>query len=120
MSEHSTTTYDNHVGSAPSIIQHILVPDGTRKLLANLHFEYNSTIDFYAEVHLRTSLHSIIRVPLYYHVHTDVVKFTPVDFGLVPLQFDILKVPLYARSKLAEQVRVEEVMLPMSDDRLDF
>jgi len=80
------------------------VPEGSRKLIANMVFEINRTLDFYVEIHIRTSLHDIIRVPLYYHVHQDVIKFTPniIDFGLAPLNFDVLKVPLYAKSKFLE------------------
>jgi hypothetical protein len=69
-----------------------------------MYFEMNRTLDFYVEIHIRTSLHDILRVPLYYHVHSDIIKFSPsvVDFGLSPLNFDILKVPIYAKSKSNE------------------
>lgn len=87
---------------SPSIIQHILVPEGSRKLLSTIYFECNSTLDVYAEIHIKTSMHSIIRVPLYYHVHSDAIKFTPLDFGLSPLNFDNLKIPLTAKSKVNE------------------
>lgn len=85
-------------------------------------FEIDRTLDFYVEIHLRTSFMDIIRIPLYYHVHQDVARFSPpaVDFGLVPNGFDLVKVPLNARAKISEPLLVTEVLLPLSDGRLDF
>jgi hypothetical protein len=85
-------------------------------------FEINRTLDFVVVIHIRTSLLDIIRVPLYYHVHQDFIKFTPttIDFGLAPLNFDILKIPLYAKSKLNEPLIITDIHLPLSDKRLDF
>ena len=105
-----------------SIISHILVPEGSRKLIANMVFEIDRTLDFYVEIHVRTSLLDIIRIPLYYHVHQDVVKFSPttVDFGLAPLNFDILKIPIYAKTKINEPLVIQDILLPLSDSRLDF
>lgn len=110
------------VDSEASVVSHILVPEGQRKLLVNMVFEIDRTLDFYVEIHLRTSFMDIIRIPLYYHVHQDVARFSPpaVDFGLVPYTFDLLKVPLNARAKINEPLLVTEVLLPLSDSRLDF
>ena len=77
-------------------------------------------MDFFFEIHLRTSLHDVIRVPIYYHVHSDVLKTTVLDFGLVPLNFEILKIPLYVRSKVSELLAIQEILFPMGDTRLDF
>jgi len=65
-------------------------------------------MDFFFEVHLRTSYNDVIRVPIYYHVHADILKLTPtvVDFGLAPLNFDVLKIPIYARSKVSELLAI--------------
>lgn len=55
---------DNH-----SVVQHILVPEGAKKHIANMLFSINRTLDFNVHIHIKTSLHDIIRLPLYYHVH---------------------------------------------------
>jgi hypothetical protein len=85
-------------------------------------FEMNRTLDFYVELHLRTSLNDILRIPLYYHVHSDPVRFSPstVDFGLVPRNFEQLKIGIYARAKVPEQLIIQDILLPLSDTRLDF
>ena len=85
-------------------------------------FENNRTLDFYVEIHLRTSLHDIVRVPLYFHVHSDPVKITPpiLDFGFSGLNFDMLKIPIYARSKISEPLVISDILLPLEDGRLDF
>jgi hypothetical protein len=82
------------------------VNEGQRKHIANMVFEIDHTLDFYVEIHIRTSLHDILRVPLYYHVHQDPIKLIPptIDFGLVPKNFDHIKIPLYAKSKLEENL----------------
>jgi hypothetical protein len=79
-------------------------------------------MDFFFELHLRTSLHDVIRVPIYYHVHSDPLKLSPplLDFGLAPLNFDVLKLPLYARSKVSELLAIQEILVPLNDPRLDF
>ena len=84
-----------------SVVKFILVPEGSRKLIAYMVFEMNRTLDFCVQIHVKTSLGDVIRIPLYYHVHNDVMKFTPsiVDFGLAPLNFDVLKVPLHVKSR---------------------
>jgi hypothetical protein len=50
------------------------------------------------------------------------VRFSPpaVDFGLAPLGFDLLKIPLNARARIPEPLVVTEVLLPLADSRLDF
>lgn len=90
------------------VVKYILIPEGSRKHLSDIVFEINRTMDFFFELHLRTSLHDVIRVPIYYHVHSDVLKLTPtvVDFGLAPLNFDVLKIPIYARSKVSELLAI--------------
>ncbi len=57
------------VDSENSVVTHIMVPEGQRKLLVNMVFEIDRTLDFYVEIHVRTSLMDILRIPLYYHVH---------------------------------------------------
>lgn len=79
-------------------------------------------MDYFAGIHIRTNLHDIIRVPVYYHVHSDLIKFTPavLDFGLVPLNFDLLKLPIRAKSSIKETIIVNEALVPINDRRLDF
>jgi hypothetical protein len=99
-----TTNPDSPADSSDSVISHILVPENGRKHLVNMVFEINRTMDFYVEIHIRTSLHDMLRVPLYYHVHSDVIKFTPnvIDFGVIARNFDMLKIPIYAKSKIQD------------------
>jgi hypothetical protein len=99
-----------------------LIAEGSRKHLTDIVFEINRTMDYFFEVHLRTSYNDVIRVPIYYHVHADILKLTPtvVDFGLAPLNFDVLKIPIYARSKVSELLAIQEILLPLNDIRLDF
>lgn len=119
--EDMSEKFDSLEGGA-SPVQYILIPEGSRKQIANMVFESNRTLDFIVEIHIRTSLHDIIRVPLYYHVHQDFIKFSPnvLDFGLAPLNFDILKIPMYAKSKLSEPLVISDILLPLGDKRLDF
>ena len=79
-------------------------------------------MDFYIEIHIRTSLHDMLRVPLYNHVHSDVIKLTPkvIDFGLNARNFDMLKIPIYARSKIQDPLIIQGILLPIGDQRLDF
>jgi hypothetical protein len=83
-------------------------------------FESNRTLDYVVEIHVRTSLHDILRVPLYFHVHQDWARVTPLDFGNCPLHFDILKIPIYAKSKLTEPLAIADILLPLADPRIDF
>ena len=67
----------------------------------------------------------IMRLPLYYHVYYDIVKFLPsiVDFGVVPLNFDALTLPVTLKIRNGHGIRMmylSEVMLPLNDMRLDF
>lgn len=83
-----------------------MVNERSMKHLANVQISCNGSLDLTAEIHIYTSFQDTIRIPIEWHCHSDVVKFTPpiIDFGLAPLNFDILKVPLYARSKLNESL----------------
>lgn len=105
-----------------TVIKHILIPENGRKHISDIVFEINRTMDFFFELHIRTSFHDVIRIPIYYHVHSDVLKLTPglIDFGLAPLNFDVLKIPIYAKSKISELLAIQEIMLPLDDPRLDF
>ena len=92
-------------------------------LLAN--FETNEIVDHNAMVHLMLDTGHIMRLPLYYHVYFDLVKFLPsiVDFGVVPLNFDAITIPVTLKIRNGHGNRmmyVNEVMLPLNDMRLDF
>jgi hypothetical protein len=116
---HTTHPISTNPDSADgdSVISHILVPENGRKHLVNMVFEINRTMDFYVEIHIRTSLHDMLRVPLYYHVHSDVIKFTPnvIDFGLIARNFDMLKIPIYAKSKIQDPLIIQDILLPIGD-----
>lgn len=66
-----------------------------------------------------------MRIPFYFHVYADLVKFTPsiVDFGIVPFRFDLLKIPVSVNIRNGLDFSVlylSEVLLPLTDKRLDF
>lgn len=88
-----------------------------------LVFQVNQTQDYCAEIHIRTSpMNDIIRVPVYYHVHSDRIKFTPtvLDFGIVPLNFEMLKLQVKGKSRAQENLMITDIFVPISDSRLDF
>ncbi len=68
----------------------------------------------------------MIRIPLYFHIYTDLVKFTPsiVDFGTVPYRFDGLRVPVSVSLRngfeIGNTIYLTEILLPLSEKRLDF
>ncbi len=67
-------------------------------------------------------MNDIIRVPVYYHVHSDIIRFSPnvLDFGLVPVHFDMLKLTLKGKSRSREPLVIQDVFVPITDTRLDF
>ena len=82
-------------------------------------------LDYFAGIHIRTSMHDILRVPIYYHVHTDnLLRLVPntgaLDFGMVPLKMDMIKIPVRVRSRSRETLLVQDIMVPVGDSRLDF
>lgn len=67
----------------------------------------------------------IMRLPLYYHVYYDIIKFLPsiIDFGVVPLNFDPIRLNVTLKLRNGHGFRMltlTEVMLPLNDMRLDF
>jgi hypothetical protein len=72
-----------------------------------------------------TSLGDVIRIPLYFHIYPDLLKFTPsiVDFGIVPFRFDALRIPVLVSIRNGFDLGtlyLNEVLLPISEKRLDF
>jgi hypothetical protein len=72
-----------------------------------------------------TSRGDVIRIPLYFHIYTDLLKFTPsiVDFGIVPFRFDALRIPVLVSIRNGFDISMlylNEVLIPVSDKRLDF
>jgi hypothetical protein len=72
-----------------------------------------------------TNFGDVLRIPLYFHIYTDLLKFTPsiVDFGIVPFRFDNLRVPVLVSIRNGFNIGLlylKEVILPVSDKRLDF
>ena len=62
-----------------------------------------------------------MRVPLYYHVYIDLVKFMPsiIDFGVVPLNFDIVRLPVSFKVRPliihGREIYLTDAMLPLND-----
>ena len=91
----------------------------------NAVFETDQVVDHNAFIHLQTDQGVILRVPIYYHVYTDVVKFLPsiVDFGVMSINFDVVRVPVRLRIRDGQNIPMlylSEVLLPLNDERLDF
>jgi hypothetical protein len=110
-----TKDYSDYLSVKPAGHKHIF----------NAVFETDQVIDHCAIIHLATDLGVIIRVPLYYHVFTDIVKFLPsiVDFGVLSINFDIIRVPVKLRIREGRSIDLlylSEVMLPLNDERIDF
>jgi len=82
-------------------------------------------VDHRAVIHMITSLGDVIRIPLYFHIYPDLLKFTPsiVDFGIVPFRFDALRIPVLVSIRNGFDLGtlyLNEVLLPISEKRLDF
>ena len=76
-------------------------------------------------VHLKLDTGHVMRIPLYYRVYFDIVKFMPsiADFGVVPLNFDTITLPVTLNIRNGHDIKkmyLTEVMLPLNDMRLDF
>jgi hypothetical protein len=72
-----------------------------------------------------TSRADVLRLPIYFHVYPDLLKFTPsiVDFGIVPFRFDAVRIPVSVHLRSGYNIGLlylNDVLLPVSDDRLDF
>ena len=77
-------------------------------------------VDHNAMIHLMFDTGHIMRLPLYYHVYYDILKFYPsiIDFGVVPLNFDLIRLNLTLKIRNAHNIRImhlTEVMLPLND-----
>jgi hypothetical protein len=66
------------------------------KTVLHYKFETEQILDHRSLIHILTNRGEIIRIPFYFHVYPDLVKFTPsvVDFGIVPFRFDLLRIPV--------------------------
>ena len=73
-----------------------------------------------------TSNGDVLRVPLYFHIYTDLVKFMPsiIDFGIIPYRFDPLTIPVAVSIRngfdIGNSISLTDILLPMNDKRLDF
>ena len=109
------------------LVDQLTVKPGETKHVMTAYFQTAELVDHNAMVHLVLSTGHIMRMPLYYHVYEDVVKFLPsiVDFGVVPLNFDAITLPVSLKirngghHKIA-QLYLDGVYLPLNDMRLDF
>jgi len=65
-----------------------------------------------------------VRLPLYYHVTNDLIRFSPpiIDFGFVPYRFDTLTIEVTARTRTpqSEILQLDDMLFSTSDERIDF
>jgi len=90
-----------------------------------LQFETDRDVDHRAVVHLYTDSGILIRLPAYFHVSLDIVRFEPpiVDFGIIPWRFNVLRMPVSVKLRNTpglNRIFLTEVNLPLNDERLDF
>ncbi len=95
------------------------------KTILHYKFETDQILDHRSLIHILTNRGEIIRIPFYFHVYPDLVKFTPsvVDFGIVPFRFDLLRIPVtvgFRNGYESGVLYLTEVLLPIHDKRLDF
>jgi hypothetical protein len=100
-------------------------PGVKAKTILTYKFETDQVVDHQAVIHILTNRGDVLRIPLYFHVYPDLVKFTPsiVDFGIVPFRFDLLKIPVSVNIRNGYEfshLYLSEVLLPINDKRLDF
>lgn len=50
------------------------------------------------------------------------MKFTPsvLDFGIVPLNFEMVKLQVKGKSRAQENLIITDIYVPITDSRLDF
>lgn len=78
------------------LVDQLTIKPGESKQVMTAHFSTTELVDHNAMVHLVLNTGHIMRMPLYYHVYQDIVKFLPsiVDFGVVPINFDLIRLPV--------------------------
>ena len=76
--------------------KYLTIPPKETKCVLMAHFNTSELVDHNAMVHLKLDTGHVMRVPLYYRVYFDIVKFMPsvADFGVVPLNFDTITLPV--------------------------
>ncbi len=104
--------------------EHLVLPQGKTKHIFEVRFAAKETGDHRAVVHIYTNQGILVRLPLYFHVTPDLLKFDPpiVDFGFVPYRFDTITIEVYAkvRTNGSEPLMLEDLLFPTDDERLDF
>ena len=105
--------------------KYLTIPAKETKCVLMAHFITAELVDHNAMVHLKLDTGNIMRIPLYYRVYYDIAKFLPsiVDFGVIPLNFDIITLPVSMKIRNGHNIQkmyLTEVMLPLNDMRLDF
>lgn len=103
----------------------LTIPPKKSRTVLIAEFSTRLLVDHHALVHLMFESGHIMRMPLYYHIYADLLKFLPsiVDFGVVPLNFDAIRIPVTLKIRNSTNVRMlhlTEVMLPLNDVRIDF
>jgi len=104
---------------------YLTIPPKKSKTVFVASFYSNYLVDHHALIHLMFDSGHIMRIPMYFHVYYDIVKFLPsiVDFGVVPINFDLIRIPVTLKIRPGHNIKsmtLTEVMLPLNDVRLDF
>lgn len=105
--------------------KYMKIPPAKKRHFLTIDFVTDQAVDHRAVIHVYTNKGKVMRLPLYFHVFTDLIKFTPsiVDFGLIPFKFDSIRVPVQAKIRKGHDLQLlylTEVLLPIRDERLDF
>ena len=100
------------------------LPETTKNLLI-CEFYTEEAVDHQAVIHIYMNNGHILRVPLYFHIYEDIVRFTPTiaDFGVSAFKYDAMRIPVSVNVRRATNINMlylTDVILPTDDARLDF
>lgn len=101
---------------------------GKEKTVFEVRFNAKETGDHRAVVHIYTNQGILVRLPFYFHVTPDLLRFYPpiVDFGFVPYRFDTITIEVYTKTRspskynVNEMLQLDDLLFPVDDERLDF
>lgn len=74
--------------------ENLILPPGQPKNIFEVRFTAREPGDHRAVVHIYTNQGILVRLPMYYHVTNDLLRFNPpiIDFGFVPYRFDTITI----------------------------
>ena len=87
-----------YVKDDQSMTKYMLLENMETTHVANLVFSPKQTDDYIAVIKIRFSTNEIISIVFSAHVHSDPVLISPtvIDFGVLPVGFEALRVPVSA------------------------